>query len=137
MYIVVLFATAANLLILYVASEIIGGAGHGWVSAYFLSIPAIVLAPIITLRSAYGFINGRVESKFDFLLLICCLVLDIALLICMWNERGNIREILGGGGIALVAVWITAWLAWQVPFFIAFGCLKSNSRAAARQNQTQ
>ena len=91
----------------------LAGAGHGWVTPFFLSVALWVMIPLTLYATQQG--DRRVRLVLWVIAIIA--VGADALLI-----KGTIAEaaallfyvkVNGASGVAIIALWLGLWLSWQ------------------------
>ncbi|MCZ8370763.1 MAG: hypothetical protein O9293_12480 [Porphyrobacter sp.] len=85
------------------------GAGHGWISAIWISIPGTPL--IVAGFHAAGRWREPGKDKLARFALGLLVLLDIALIAATRNEGVRYFEHTGGGGL----LWLALWLVAHVP----------------------
>jgi hypothetical protein len=88
-------------------SVVVGGAGHGWVSAWPFGLLAILTTPLTTIAWARRMTNGKHLAA---IALVVALLSDVLLFIATLNEgTGYFLRVLSGA-----MLWMVAWISWQV-----------------------
>ncbi len=88
----------------------LGGAGHGWVTPFRVTLPGIALGPLTFVAA---FASTPASRKYNFALLVLAAALDLYLLI---NTNGEDREGLStvlNYAPVLIVPWAALWLGWH------------------------
>jgi hypothetical protein len=88
-------------------SVVVGGAGHGWVSAWPFGLLAMFTTPLTTIAWARRKTNGKHLAA---IALVIALLSDVLLFIATLDEgTGYFLRVLSGA-----MLWMVAWISWQV-----------------------
>ena len=112
--IVVLFGAVLGVLCALV-SLVVGGAGHGWTSAWPFGLMSLILFPL----AFYGLANYKKSSGVvTTMMLALALTLDVGLYV-VTADQGLSYFVRAGSGAWL---WIGIWSVWQIAV-VATACL--------------
>lgn len=95
-------------------SLILAGAGHGWVTAFFLSFALWVLFPVTLYLAS---LRGGVARIMLFVLALIAIVADMLLIRGTLGERDTLLAMIkvnGALGLLFVVLWVMLWSTWQV-----------------------
>ena len=100
--------------LLWLATQFFGfgvaGAGHGWVSPFYVSISLLLLYPAAVVR----LFSKEQSPAADGSLLLAAATLDLLLLWCSLAEGSQYVVRIWRFDPALVAGWAALWAGWQV-----------------------
>ena len=113
-------AVGAGLALAFVTTFLglmLSGAGHGWTSPFFFSMPLVVLYP-----AAFLLATGRCAftRPSGVALVGLGLLLDLALAVMTVGESEYFFRMMEQDGAPEVAsAWVLLWLVWQAAAFVA------------------
>jgi hypothetical protein len=95
-------------------SLILAGAGHGWVTPFFLSFALWMLFPVTLYLAS---LSGGTARIMLFVLALIAIVADILLIRGALGERDTLLAMIkvnGALGRLFVVLWLMLWFTWQV-----------------------
>lgn len=91
------------------------GAGHGWVTPFFLSGLLWFAYPLVIVRAGLGRSRSRTGCAADWITLIGAVLSNVFLILQTLTEGEHyFWTAIDGLGLPFFIMWLATWLGWQV-----------------------